>query len=565
MSDQNGQQSWRDRLFGGTSPDEQKDTASPSRETGADEPAVDDQPLANDSVVADDHAVSDEHAVADEPAAADDQTLLGGEPASDEHFDETPLADAVERDAAAAEPAPAEPAAAGPKPAASVEDEQRAWQAEFDGEDKEPTAEYRPSPSTPAPDAEVEPQVVPPSTLRGANPTGELNAVDSHELVEPARPQLSLRRRERAIADAREAEAALADDDSASASSAPAAGAAGAGAAAAGTAAAGTAAAGSAGDPAVDHDARTPRTHDDQQTRVLETQDHRPAEDGHAADARTADGRAADGHAADGHAADDRNGSVGPAVAAGAAGVGVAGAGAAAASHGSSSHHAEATHAGGTAAHGTATPTAADDTRTRTVDAPPARERDVDDIMLVEQPAEPRKRGARGVGFVVVLLSTIVFGGLLGLALVGVQYLFDTEFDAGSLLTVWLSPLWIFPVVVFFLAYWILTLVVNRAGWWAHVLGGFIVALLAYGAYIFAANFEHNGGWESLGNLFTFTREGIVPSIVAPAAVVTFVLAREVPIWLGGIVSKRGRKQRERYNTEIEEYRRQTERENEAV
>ncbi|MGO3845838.1 MAG: hypothetical protein ACTJH8_08255, partial [Agrococcus casei] len=271
MSDQNGQQSWRDRLFGGTSPDEQKDTASPSRETGADEPAVDDQPLANDSVVADDHAVSDEHAVADEPAAADDQTLLGGEPASDEHFDETPLADAVERDAAAAEPAPAEPAAAepapaepaaaGPKPAASVEDEQRAWQAEFDGEDKEPTAEYRPSPSTPAPDAEVEPQVVPPSTLRGANPTGELNAVDSHELVEPARPQLSLRRRERAIADAREAEAALADDDSASASSAPAAGAAGAGAAAAGTAAAG-----SAGEPAVDHDARTPRTHDDQQT-----------------------------------------------------------------------------------------------------------------------------------------------------------------------------------------------------------------------------------------------------------------------------------------------------------
>ena len=352
-----------------------------------------------------------------------------------------------------------------------------------------------------------------------------MDAVDSHELVEPARPQLSLRRRERAIADAREAEAALADDTGASAADTNAAAAAPAGR--------------HADNAAAEQVDETPRTHEDQQTRVLETQEHRPDEHG-------------------------RDGSVAPAVAAGAAGVGVAGAGAAAASSGHGSRDAAATdHT--TADNAATDATAADDTRTTAVDAPPARERDVDDIMLVEQPEEPRKRGARGVGFMVVLLSTIVFGGLLGLAMVGVQFLFETEFDSSSLLTVWLSPLWIFPVVVFFLAYWILTLVVNRAGWWAHVLGGFIVALLAYGAYVFAANFEHNGGWESLGNLFTFTRDGIVPSLLAPAAVVTFVLAREVPIWLGGIVSKRGRKQRERYNAELDEYRRQTERDREAV
>ena len=66
-------------------------------------------------------------------------------------------------------------------------------------------------------------------------------------------------------------------------------------------------------------------------------------------------------------------------------------------------------------------------------------------------------------------------------AFFAVGYLFDRDFDATETLqTVWLLPSYLLPVIVFFLAYWLLTLIVNRAGWWAHVLGGFIVALKSY-------------------------------------------------------------------------------------
>lgn len=460
MSDQNGQQSWRDRLFGGSN-DAEQPTADPT----------------------------------EGPEIVEEDTLA-----------EAPVADEVtDEDLAQAEAEQAAPAEA--RHENSGDAERRAWEAEFDGEEKDPSAEYRPSPSTPAPDAEVEPRVVPPSTLRGPNPTGEMNTVEpeaqpepeaSPELVEPARPQLSLRRRERAIADAREAEAALADEPASDVPEAT------------------TAAAPVADEPAeaevpreedpaptqalpaqepMQHVDEPERPVDEQQTRVLDEQEHRPAEDDRATNAIPAAGAAAAGTAA----------------------------------------------VGATATSGT-----------------DSSERDVDDIMFVEQPDEPRKRGARGVGFVVVLLSTIVFGGLFGLALVAADYLFNTEFDAGQLLSVWLTPEWIFPVVAFFLSYWLLTLIVNRAGWWAHVLGGFIVALITYGAFIFASNFTHNGGWADLGNFFAFTRDGVVPAILSAGAVFAFILAREVPIWLGGIVSKRGRKQRERYNAELEEYRRQT-------
>ena len=474
MSEQNGQQSWRDRLFGASN-----NTDQPEAEQQLAEPKPE-QPVTEPEVVEEDSLTSEQPAVVDE--------------VTDE--------DLAQAEAEQAKAAPAD---------APEDDDRLAWEAAFNGEEKEPTAEYRPSPSTPAPDAEVEPQMVQPSTLRGPNPTGEMHAVEaepeaSPELVEPARPQLSLRRRERAIADAREAEAALADDPASEepveteAEAAP-------------TQAMPVYAQQSEQQeplPHVDEPERPAETVEteqpaepaeaagpEQQTRVLDEPEHRPAEDERATTALPVAGAAAAGGAA-----------------AGAATAGDA------------------------------------DAR--------ASDRDVDDIMFVEQPEQPRKRGARGVGFVVVLLSTIVFGGLFGLALVGADYLFNTAFDAGMLLTVWLSSEWIFPVVAFFLAYWLLTLIVNRAGWWAHVLGGFIVALITYAAYIFATNFEHNGGWADLGNFFAFTRDGVVPALLSAGAVFAFVLAREVPIWLGGIVSKRGRKQRERYNAELEEYHRQT-------
>lgn len=351
--------------------------------------------------------------------------------------------------------------------AAPHEEQQRAWQAAFDGDDSPSTAEYRPSPaSAPAPDAEVEPQVVLPSSLRGDNPTGEMDEVDdeaSPELVEPARPQLSLRRRERAIEDAKEAERAVSGEEEPPLADA-------------------------VQEDAASTAAEEPHAGDEQDTAV--------------ADEPT---RAMD-------AVEFETEAVGEET--------------------------------------VQTESEADATARFVAQQQSAQ--------FVEEPEAPRKRGARGTGLSVALLSTVVFAGLFGVLIYGYLFLVTSPeaFDPNVIVELWLFPSLIFASIAFLLGYVLLTLIVNRAGWWAHVLGGFLVALLVYAAAVVGLNFEANGGWDAgIGEILTFTREGVRESVFAPVAFIAFVLAREVPIWLGGIVGRRGRKQRERYEAELAEHR----------
>ncbi|GAA1422073.1 hypothetical protein [Agrococcus citreus] len=176
-------------------------------------------------------------------------------------------------------------------------------------------------------------------------------------------------------------------------------------------------------------------------------------------------------------------------------------------------------------------------------------------IVLVEEPEPPRRKGARGVGFAVALLATLIFAALFAAAFFAVGYLFDRAFDATETLqSVWLRPSYLLPVIVFFLAYWIVTLIVNRAGWWAHVLGAFIVALLVYVAHIGGAYMEAQGGWAGYTALPGIDAQALGQLLLAPLSVLAFVIAREVPVWVGGIVARRGRKAREWNRQSMDEF-----------
>lgn len=178
-------------------------------------------------------------------------------------------------------------------------------------------------------------------------------------------------------------------------------------------------------------------------------------------------------------------------------------------------------------------------------------------VVFVQAPQPPRKRGARGVGFVVALLGAGLFAAAYALlvfiiALVGstsglapaVQYLSTVTFYV--------------PVIVFFLAYLLLIVIVNRAGWWAHVLGGFIVAVVVWigfvGAAIIAAGL--------LGGAAADVNAVVLQQVTNPLGFAAAIAAREVPIWVGGLVSRRGRKARARnvearsaYEQELAEHR----------
>ncbi len=101
-----------------------------------------------------------------------------------------------------------------------------------------------------------------------------------------------------------------------------------------------------------------------------------------------------------------------------------------------------------------------------------------------------------------------------------------------------LSPLFLVPVVGFFFSLSVLVLIANRAGWWAYVLGGFIVGAAVYSTAIAGLllaepltgmNFE-----ESVNRILEF--------LVSPFTLLAGIAARETTVWFGAWIAARGKK-----------------------
>ncbi|WP_411722350.1 hypothetical protein [Mycetocola sp.] len=169
--------------------------------------------------------------------------------------------------------------------------------------------------------------------------------------------------------------------------------------------------------------------------------------------------------------------------------------------------------------------------------------------VYVQAPSEPKAKGNRGFGILVSLLATVVFAVLYAAALAVLLVINNDSFNTMTDVVV-RAPFWI-PVIFFFLGMVLLVSVVNRGGWWAYVLGGFVVAAIVYGSYL--------GGLliEQAANISPSEVGGAVLSaLLTPAAVISFIIAREVPIWFGAWVASRGRKVTERNREAKREYER---------
>ena len=169
--------------------------------------------------------------------------------------------------------------------------------------------------------------------------------------------------------------------------------------------------------------------------------------------------------------------------------------------------------------------------------------------VYVQAPSEPKAKGNRGFGILVSLLATVVFAALYAAVLALLFVVNDGSVDTVNDVLV-KAPFWI-PVIFFLLAMVILVSVVNRGGWWAYVIGGFVVAAIVYGSYL--------GGVliEVAARISPNEVAGVVQdSLFSPAAVISFIIAREVPIWFGAWIAARGRKVRERNVEARQEYER---------
>jgi hypothetical protein len=157
-----------------------------------------------------------------------------------------------------------------------------------------------------------------------------------------------------------------------------------------------------------------------------------------------------------------------------------------------------------------------------------------DRVVYVEAVKPPRKQGNRGGGTLIALISTVLYGAVYAIVTAIIYYVVIRRVDTDFLT----SQSFIVPVVFFAVGFILVVLIVNRAGWWAHVVGSLFVALFVYFGSIATILLLNNVVAMTAGQaLEAFTRGLANPLIIAAALV-----AREVALWMGAVVSARGRR-----------------------
>ncbi|NUU06988.1 hypothetical protein [Leifsonia sp. C5G2] len=192
-----------------------------------------------------------------------------------------------------------------------------------------------------------------------------------------------------------------------------------------------------------------------------------------------------------------------------------------------------------TAAYGTAPAAAATAAVTAAAPAP----QPVAPIYL-QRPEPPKKKSNRGVGILIALVGTVAFAVLWVAAVLVVGSLLTPSNEFGPALREFFTGGnavglrgWA-PVLAFFIGMVVLVQILNRARWWAYILGGLFVAVFVYFVYIGASLIEGQY-WLRTPNEFAILLRA---TWVNPFAVLAGVIAREISIWTGAWLAARGRK-----------------------
>jgi hypothetical protein len=161
--------------------------------------------------------------------------------------------------------------------------------------------------------------------------------------------------------------------------------------------------------------------------------------------------------------------------------------------------------------------------------APPVQQ-----VVYVHAPKPFVKKGNRGFGFLIALLSTVIFAAAYAVALVVgelIDHASSVDFSFITMLDFYA------PVLMFAVGFVILVLVVNRAGWAAHVIGSIFVGLVV---------FFGGTGLILLLNINTIPSNEVGKAfnqvLFSATLIVAALLAREVSLWMGFLIASRGRK-----------------------
>ncbi|QBE48127.1 hypothetical protein [Leucobacter triazinivorans] len=172
--------------------------------------------------------------------------------------------------------------------------------------------------------------------------------------------------------------------------------------------------------------------------------------------------------------------------------------------------------------------------------------------LYMQTPMPPEIKGNRGAGVLIALLGTLGFAGIYAgvIALWLAPVLAPSQFMDGLLEYV-LSWGYIAAVAAFLLGLIVLVLIVGRAGWWAYVLGGFLVGVLVW----LAATAGYAASAEGVRALFERSPLSLAESFgLAAPAIGAGIVAREATVWFGAWIGARGRRIKRRNAEALAEY-----------
>lgn len=172
--------------------------------------------------------------------------------------------------------------------------------------------------------------------------------------------------------------------------------------------------------------------------------------------------------------------------------------------------------------------------------------------LYMQTPMPPEIRGNRGAGVLIALLATVgfvlLYTGVIALWLA--PTLAPSQFVDGltEQLMSWSTAA---AATAFFVGLSVLVLIVGRAGWWAYVLGSFLVGVVVWIAAT-AGLLVDEAGFRALLN--------IAPAVIAERfgltvpAILAGLAAREAAIWFGAWIGGRGRRMKQRNAIALAEY-----------
>jgi hypothetical protein len=155
-------------------------------------------------------------------------------------------------------------------------------------------------------------------------------------------------------------------------------------------------------------------------------------------------------------------------------------------------------------------------------------------VVYVTVPHPPKKKSNRLIGTLIAFAASLVYAAVLALVFAIVWASLTGGADLGFVG----SPNFYIPVALFAVALILVVLVVNRAGWWAYVLGSIVVALIVY--------FGLAGALLLINDVVRETPETAAELyrslLLNPLVIISALVAREVAVWAGVLISVRGRK-----------------------